>query len=374
MNDSNINNSSIRMRILVAPLDWGLGHATRCIPVIKALINLNVEVVLAAEGNVALLLAKEFPNLKILPLKGYKILYSRRKGLFSMKILMQVPNILFSIRHERDWLNSIVATEKINAVISDNRFGLHHPLIPCVYITHQLSIQTGYELLNKLIRNLHYRYINKFDECWIPDNKNQNNLGGELSHPPAYPKTPVNYIGILSRCNKITTEKKYDFLLLISGPEPQRSIFEDMLLRQVEISAFTFAVVRGLPGNSPDLKIKNNEAKVFNHLPAGKLNALIQESEIVIARSGYSTIMDLARLQKKAVLIPTPGQKEQEYLAKYVMEKRLFHCVSQEDFSLMNVVEKMRSFQNALPDIKTEMDENIFPAWLQKVKTFTSRQ
>lgn len=360
-----------QVRILVAPLDWGLGHGTRCIPIIRTLLNNNADVVLAAEGKVAILLGEEFPNLQILNLKGYKIQYSRHKRLFSLKILMQLPKILYAIRHERIWLNRIVAAEKIDGVISDNRFGLYHNNIPCAYITHQLSIQTGNAMLNKIVQEMHYRYINQFDVCWIPDNKNGNNLGGTLSHPSIFPGTHVDYIGILSRCEKRVVTKKYDFLLLISGPEPQRSIFENTLIEEFEESPLSFALVRGLPGNSVELKIKNSEAPVFNHLPAADLNILIQESETVIARSGYSTIMDLARLQQKAVLIPTPGQTEQEYLAKYVMEKKLFYCVDQDEFSLKNVVEKMRSWQTEFSKIETDMAEDIITTWLEKIKELT---
>lgn len=363
----NINNSGTRLRILVAPLDWGLGHATRCIPIIRALIEHNADVVLAAEGNVVILLQEEFPNLKILDLKGYKVKYSRRKSLFSLKILMQLPKIFSAIRHEKNWLNKIVAEEKIDAIISDNRFGLYHNRIPCAYITHQLCIQTGNAMLNKIVQEMHYHYINKFDTCWIPDNKNGNDLCGALSHPSIFPRTHIDYIGILSRCKKIVVTKKYDFLLLISGPEPQRSIFESMLLKEFEGSSFSFVLLRGTPGNSGELKLKNSKAKVFNHLPGDDLNILIQESETVIARSGYSTIMDLARLQQKAVLIPTPGQTEQEYLAGYLMEKHMFYCVDQEEFSLKDVIEIMRSWEHDFSNFNTEMNEDVINKWLQSI-------
>lgn len=360
-----INISTKRPKILIAPLDWGLGHASRCIPIIRIIIK-YADVVLAGEGIVVILLQKEFPDLKVLDLKGYSVKYTTRRRFFSLKILLQVPKIFAAISREKKWLKRIVASENIDAVISDNRFGLYHKNIPCIYITHQLFIQTRNHLANKLVQKMHYRYISKFEKCWVPDNDSQD-LAGALSHPPALPQIPVEYIGILSRFEKRAITKKYDFVLLISGPEPQRSVFERILLREFEGSSFSFAMVRGLPGNSLPLKLKNSSGQVFDHLPAAQLGQLIQEAETVIARAGYSTIMDLATLQQKAILVPTPGQTEQEYLAEYLMSKNMFHCVAQRDFSLTNVVEKMKNWQPDFNTVNTQMNEIVINNWLQSL-------
>ena len=362
----NINNSGTRPRILVVPLDWGLGHATRCIPVIRSLMEHN-DVVLAGEGAVVVLLQKEFPDIPILFLKGYRIKYSRHKSLFALKILIQFPGIIAAIRQERKWLKRIITSERIDAVISDNRFGLFNKNIPCIYITHQLHIQAGNNMFNKIAQRIHYHFINKFAACWVPDNKNGQTIAGILSHPLVLPKVPVDYLGVLSRCKRTVTVKKYDFLLLISGPEPQRSIFENILLKAFEKSPLSLAIVRGLPGNNIPLKISNSKVIIFDHLAADDLCRLIQECESVIARSGYSTIMDLVTLQQKAVLIPTPGQTEQEYLAGYLMEQKLFYTILQENISQENIEAAMHSWEPDFSNISAEMDKAVITQWLQTV-------
>ncbi|MEJ7625499.1 MAG: glycosyltransferase [Ferruginibacter sp.] len=367
MTGVNINNSRKNPRILIAPLDWGLGHATRCIPVIRFLLIHNAEIIIAAEGSIVILLQKEFPQCEFISLTGYKIGYSRFPYLFTLKILMQVPKIIMTITKERAWLNKIIVSLKIDAVISDNRFGLYNSQIPCVYITHQLAIQTGNKVINKLVSGIHYNFIKKFNACWIPDNKSENNLGGILSHPYKMPPIPTEYIGILSRFTKKESIIKYDFLLLISGPEPQRSMLETILLKQFKKSSYSFILVRGLPGETKELKIENNKATVYNHLDSTTLNEIIQQSETVIARSGYSTIMDLVKMKKKGILIATPGQAEQEYLAQYVMEKKLFYSVRQENFSLAEAINKSSSYK-AETEINAGMDEGTIFNWLEKIK------
>ncbi|MFT3909776.1 MAG: hypothetical protein QM737_10155 [Ferruginibacter sp.] len=202
---------------MVAPLDWGLGHATRCIPVIKLLLGQGVEVVIAAEGPVAALLKEEFPTCVILRLKGYRIRYSRGKSLFFLKMLAQFPRIMGMLKYEKKWLNHIVSEHEIDGVISDNRFGFYTKKVPCVFITHQLFIQTGNKVLNRLAQKINYKYINQFSECWVADAAGPNNLAGELSHPEILPAVPLKYPGILSRCKKIEVEKNIDLLIMISA-------------------------------------------------------------------------------------------------------------------------------------------------------------
>ena len=338
----NIYKKNLPLRVLLSPLDWGLGHATRCIPIINALIEHDIEVYIAAEGLVAELLQREFPAIVILPLRGYKIKYSRNSRFFFLKMLAQFPKMITSVKHEKNWLKKTSQDYHIDAVISDNRFGLHLEKTPCIYVTHQLFIQTGNKFLNRIAQKINYYFINKFDECWVPDIAGVNNLAGELSHPKKFPLVPVKYVGTLSRCRKIVTEKKYDLLVLLSGPEPQRTIFENILVAELKNISGKIVIVRGLPGIKDDLPAVSKNVIVHNHLPAEKLNELIQQSENIIARCGYSTIMDLVTLQRNAILVPTPGQTEQEYLAGYLLEKKFFFTCSQENFSLEQALETYR--------------------------------
>ncbi|MEO5967836.1 MAG: glycosyltransferase [Ferruginibacter sp.] len=317
---SNINKKT-DFKVLVAPLDWGLGHATRCIPIIRSLINNGAEVLLAAEKETKLLLSKEFPDLIILNIEGYRVKY-QKSGSFAIKLFTQIPGIISSIKKEKNWLSEVIKKHKIDIVISDNRYGLNNKMVHCIFITHQLSILTGNKLLDKILQKINYRFISKFNECWIPDVKENNNLSGLLSHPKKLPDTKIKYVGVLSRFIKLHSNIKNNFLFLISGPEPQRTIFEEQLIKVSKNILGNKIFVRGVP-NSDELKI-NDETLFYNHLPAEKLNQLISESEIIVCRSGYSTIMDLSATGKKAILIPTPGQKEQEYLAKYLGNKNGF--------------------------------------------------
>ena len=355
----NINKSRPRPKILLVPLDWGLGHATRCIPIIKEL-NKFSDVILAGEGAVVVLLQSEFPDIKILHLKGYNIRYNKGKKGFAFKILTQLIKIKTSVTLEQSWLKKAIIDHKIDGVISDNRPGLYHKDIPTVYITHQLGFETGSKTLNRLLQKMHYKYINRFQTCWVPDFE-RNGIAGTLSHPSKLPLPKVEYIGLLSRCMKMPVLKKYDALLLLSGPEPQRTILEEILLKTFEHSDLSFVLVRGLPGNN--ISIKTNGI-TYGHLKSEDLNSLIQESKVVIARSGYSTIMDLVKLKQKAILIPTPGQYEQEYLADHLMKKKMFAVLKQDELSLEKITHVMQNFEADFDRINDEMKQDVIRKWM----------
>jgi UDP:flavonoid glycosyltransferase YjiC (YdhE family) len=158
-----------RKKILIAPLDWGLGHASRCIPLINHLQKRGCEIIIAADGEQLSLLKKEFPGLESVQLKGYNINYSRYKRWLGVKILWQIPKILIRIRQEHNYLKNIVDKYCIDLVIADNRYGLYSKQIPCIFITHQLTVQAPFKWLQNLIQKINYRYISKFAECWVPD-------------------------------------------------------------------------------------------------------------------------------------------------------------------------------------------------------------
>ncbi|CAN5269867.1 glycosyltransferase [soil metagenome] len=331
-NNKKFNNTNHRPRILVTPLNWGLGHSTRCIPVIDLLINSDCEVVIGADGAALQLLQNHFPQLQFFTAPSYKITYSTGKFFFKLKILLQVPKIVAGIRKEKYWLKKIVREQNIDAVISDNRFGMYHEKIPCAYLTHQLLIESGYKLTNTIIQWLHYRVIQLFTYCWVPDAK-ANGLAGMLSHPAKLPPN-VRYIGPLSRFENRVVQKKYDLLFILSGTEPQRSILENKICSQIKNLEKQILIVRGITDNTSALSILNPQVSIINYASAEELNTFIEASEWIISRAGYTTVMDLAKLKKKAILIPTPGQTEQEYLSKYLMERQMFYGVSQKKFNI----------------------------------------
>jgi uncharacterized protein (TIGR00661 family) len=363
-------------RVLVAPLDWGLGHATRCIPVIKELIIQGCEVILAGEGACAELLQTEFPELPILNLAGYNVRYHRSGRNLSIVIIRQLAKIRKAIAREHQWLKKAVEEYNIDAVISDNRFGLYHDQAPSVFITHQLSIKSPFgKWSEKLVQQWNYKYINRFTECWVPDFEDKdNNLAGKLSHPDKNPKIPLKYTGPLSRFKDSGPGVENQLLILLSGPEPQRSIFENKLVDELAHYNGTAAVVRGLPATSTVIP-SSNQIRFYNHLPSAELNIRMQEASMVISRSGYSTVMDLVQLQKKSVLVPTMGQTEQEYLARYLEEKGIACALSQTDFSLLKAIKKADEFKYHLPSVNIGADlKTIIKTFISKLELKRSEQ
>jgi uncharacterized protein (TIGR00661 family) len=331
-------------KILIAPLDWGLGHATRCIPIIYDILNLNIAVWIAAEGPIKALLQKELPQVQFIPLAGYKIRYGKGRLHTIFTLLWQLPYILGTIKKEQRWLQQIVREHEFDMIISDNRPGLYHTAIPTVYITHQLYINTSNSITAWLAQQLHYRFINKFTDCWVPDVKEDNNLAGKLSHPVKMPKTPVHYIGALSRLQKINTTKQTDLLILLSGPEPQRTIFENIVMQQLQAYKGVAVLIRGLPDSTDTLQHTITKLTVHNHLATAALGTYMQQAKMIICRSGYTTVMDLIALQQKAILVPTPGQTEQEYLAQYLTAQKIFYSIPQHQFSIATALQAAAAF------------------------------
>ena len=330
-----------KKRVLVAPLDWGIGHATRCIPIIDALIEKNFEVIIAADKKPLALLKIEFPRLNTITIKGYNVRYSKFLPL-SISILLQIPKLILAIKKEKKVLEKIIKSHKIDGVISDNRFGLYTKKVPCIFITHQLQIRSP--ILQTIIQKINYKFISKFKECWIIDDKSIN-LAGSLSKPKLLPQKS-KYIGNLSRFKKIKSIKKYKLIAIVSGPEPQRTIFENKLIKVMQKSKEKMLIVLGKPEIHETKKINNLTIKSF--LNSNELNIAIQSSDLVISRSGYSTIMDLHKLEKKAVFVPTPGQTEQEFLANYLKQKKICYSIHQNDIDLDKIFKKSEEYSGFL--------------------------
>jgi len=320
---------------MVAPLDWGLGHATRSVPIIRELLLRGHNVVVASSGSALALLKDEFPNLTFFELPSYRPRYSSRIPLIA-KVILQLPKFMWTIWREHRAIDGIVSTHKIDCVISDNRFGCWTKQVPTVFITHQLNIQMPAVLgwLEGFVNILNHRRIRKFNECWIIDFP-ENRLTGKLTEPG---KLPVTFIGMLSRFNKVDMQVNttYDYLALISGPEPQRTFFEQKVRACFSQLEGKKMLIRGLPGEGEETTNTIHFDEV-NHLKAKDLERVITQSKLVICRSGYSSIMDLAVLQKKALFIPTPGQTEQEYLSKQLLKRGVALSVSQTAFTSADI-------------------------------------
>ncbi|WP_338356318.1 glycosyltransferase [Yeosuana marina] len=324
---------NIKKRILIAPLNWGLGHASRCIPIINALIEQGFEPIIASDGDALGLLKKEFPKLICLELPSYQIKYSKYGFLVKWQLLKTIPTVLKSVKEEKKVVEYIIKTHDIKGIISDNRFGIYtsHMHIPSVYITHQLQVFSG--ITSWITIKLHQKIIKKYTECWIPDFENNQNLCGKLGHTNNH-KLNLKYLGPLSRFNKTEpTTSKYTILVLLSGPEPQRSLLENKILRELKNYKESILVVKGVIEHTQKITHQNNMT-IYNFMQSLELENAIKQSDIVISRSGYTTIMDLAVLFKKKVLfIPTPGQNEQLYLAKRMQALQIAPYCKQSDFT-----------------------------------------
>ena len=335
-------------RVLVAPLDWGLGHATRCIPVIRELLDQHCEVQIGGAGKSLQILKDEFPELTFYDLPAYAPLYPARGSMF-WKLAGQLPKFMKAIRQEHIAVSEIVKNERIGLVISDNRYGAWSPAVPSIFLTHQLNIvpPKGGRWIRPLLRLINYQRIKNFSACWVPDLPDRK-LTGDLSKP--FKKIPTTYIGMLSRFKLPEfTEPTYDILVILSGPEPQRTLLEDRVLEQLKDYNRKILLVRGLVGENART-FSHAQVTIVNSLDTDELQQAIAMSRVVIARSGYSTIMDLSIFQSKSILIPTPGQTEQLYLANRLYRKGIIFSVTQQDFQIQPAFLKATKLKRPFPE------------------------
>lgn len=336
--------------ILVAPLNWGLGHATRCIPVIRALEENGFTPIIASDGVALGILQKEFPQLQAVELPSYEIEYAKDGSDFKWKLIKNSPKMIQAIFDEKKLVKKLVKEYSLKGIISDNRLGVYSKKIPCIFMTHQLNVLSG--KTTWISSKLHQYFIGKFNECWIPDMREKPNLTGKLGHlKNSYLK--LKYLGPLSRLEKKEAELKYELMVILSGPEPQRTMLEEKLIAELRNYNGNVIFIKGVI--EPEQKketIKN--ITYYNFMTSSEIETAFNESEIVLCRSGYTTVMDLAKLQKKAFFIPTPGQFEQEYLAKRFKRNALAPFAIQEEFRIENLLEI--SLYKGLPQLSEPID------------------
>jgi uncharacterized protein (TIGR00661 family) len=355
----NLNTSS--KTILVAPLNWGLGHATRCIPIIKALQDNNFIPIIASDGIALDLLKKEFPYLKFLELPSYQIEYAKNGKYFKWKLLKNCPKMIEAILEEKRLVKKWVKKHDIDGIISDNRLGVFSKKVPSVFITHQLNVMTGNTTW--ITSLLHQNIIKKYTECWIPDTLGTPNLAGELSHLKN-PDLNIKYIGPLSRLHPKKVETKYDLMIILSGPEPQRGLLEEKLKKEIPLYNGNVLFIKGII-EKEQKKEQIDNVTFYNFMHSRQLEQALNESKTIVCRSGYTSIMDLSKLNKKAFFIPTPGQYEQEYLAKKLKKEGLVPYIEQDLFNIKNL-DEINNYKG-LSEIKSELNwPEIFNVFLNE--------
>ncbi len=343
-----------RKNILICPLEWGLGHAARMIPLASELLKLNHNVIFAS-GEVHLsFIRKEFPGCPCVSFPGFNPRYSSFLPAY-VSMLIRVPQLIYHIILEHHRLKKIISGHLIDIVISDNRFGLWNKEIKSVYITHMLRIPfpKAFRFLESAGVFLHRQIIRKFDLCFIPDLPGERNFSGRLSHGLILPGN-VRYTGILSRFaysaipDKLPEISDY-YTVILSGPEPQKEILKKKLITNLRNKNHLTYILEGKPHLSEE-PLRNANIIIYNHLPQSEMNKIISGSNYIICRAGYTSIMDLVFLNSGALLVPTPGQTEQEYLAEYLSEQGMFSYIRQ------NMINENTEFT---PVIKSDYSEFV---------------
>ena len=319
MNDLNFLNKYKQRRIIIAPLNWGLGHATRCVPLIKELSK-NNDVLIASDGIALDWLQQEFPTLSTITLPSYGITY--KSTYMWLNMMRSSPALIHAIRKEHNLLQKLIVSENIDLVISDHRLGLYTHLCECVIMAHQISIPHNNPILKGIISSLNKGYLNRYNQVWIPDYKDEKKaLAGAISR--SHGLNSYRYIGPLSRLKFLENKKRIDVLFILSGPEPSRTNFEDDIIALIlnMDSKKSISIIRGT--STPNVRLKDlSHIEVIDFANTSILNSAISSSDKIVCRSGYSSIMDLHILDKSACLLPTPSQPEQEYLGLYHQEKK----------------------------------------------------
>ncbi len=338
-------------KVLVCPLNWGLGHATRCIPVVHAFLEHNCTVTVAASGASLELLRNEFGNrVAYEEFPGKEIRYSRGRFMI-LKLTLQLPAFLVSMIKEYFWIRRKVKLLQPQIIISDNRYGVRSKHVLSVFISHQIFVQMPPKLkpFQSSANLINHIFLKAFDHCWAPDIENPPGLSGALTHHKPLPF--VDFVGPLSRFQDVENYNRHGMagklpenfiLVILSGPEPQRSILEEKLQR--ELKDETVVWFRALPGNTALQRSGNHY--LFNHGNTSLMGYCIHKARMVISRSGYTTVMDLAVFGKKAVLIATPGQTEQEYLAQQLEKHQMAEALKQKNIlRLQESMKKAESFR-----------------------------
>lgn len=339
------------MRILICPLDWGLGHASRCIPIIERMLNANLTVMVASSGSALSLLQKRFPNLVFFELPSYGIRYPTKYA--SLNFLLFSPKVIYACIREYFLVSRIIKQHQIQILISDNRLACWSRQVPSFYLSHQLQFAFRQKWINQAAAWLHYFWYKNYDQIWIPDLPPPRSMAGKLAQ--AFRPITVRYLGLLSQLKKQNAQIKYEAIIILSGPEPQRSILEKIIRQQLQFITGEFLMVLGLPESTIQASSEGG-LQVVNFLGPKELSKKIAQSKIVICRSGYSSIMDMIHLQQAAILIPTPGQPEQEYLAQYHAQNALFRIAKQDNFKLDQLLQALEKQQIPMPEPLTPKD------------------
>lgn len=312
--------------ILFCPLNWGLGHATRCVPLINKAITDGHKVVIATNGAALNYLQNEIQNAQFEQLNGYNMHYARWPFL-PLVIALQAPLLFLSLIFERVQTCKIVKQHNVTHIVSDNRYGVHCKKCHNSIITHQLylPLPKWLKVIQPIVNAIIQLILNKFDSILVPDlAENEKSLSGKLSHGGKL-DSRVKYIGPQSRFVNVTESKSSSFnpdvLVVLSGKNAQNKKLIKSLCKQYKNNEKQLLIVCGTATDYSTNSTRN--IHIINYLPTNQLAYLLKHTKTIIVRSGYSTVMDLYTLQRTQgiIWIPLKGQWEQEYLAERLKQK-----------------------------------------------------
>ena len=343
-------------RVYYAVLNMGLGHAARSLPIIQEFKRRNWEILVGTNGRALRFLQKELPSVDFIETPNYQIEYSK-KSFLTAKLSIQIPRILKRIHKEHLLCEEVVSKFSPDLIFSDHCYGAYHKNICSIFLSHQIYFATPYwlRIFDFIPAQFNFVHHKNFSNLLIPDISNQNGgfISGQLSRLPSN-KEGYNYVGILSSfVRKDHFNEDIDVLISISGPEPQRTIFEKIILKQVENIDGKVVVLLGKSEQVTSEKLSKN-LEIYSHLPRSEMEDLFNRTKLIVSRPGYTTFMELAELGKKALFIPTPGQTEQLYLARRALEKKWFFSVGQNEINLVHDIEIAKSYPGLFLENSTQ--------------------
>jgi UDP-N-acetylglucosamine transferase subunit ALG13 len=314
------------------------------VPIIHDAIEKGHIVTIAADGAQKKLLQYYFPSATYVSIPGYRVSYSKKAWWLPIALFFQLPKIALAIYREHQWLNT--QAHLFDTVISDNRYGLFNRQLSTTFVTHQLLVKAPFKWAEGIIQKVQYFFINQFSECWVPDVADYPGYAADLSHPTIMPRIPVTFIGPLSQFSILNnqiinaTAIKYKYCFLLSGPEPQRTMLQNLIESDASKLKDQIILIEGRPSDLPNqYKLRGSLTKLRYASGQDLLN-IVMQSEFVVCRSGYSTLMELLPMHKKMILIPTPGQTEQTYLASTLANRQMAIMMDQSSFDLIKMDEK----------------------------------
>lgn len=335
--------------VVLSMLNWGFGHLTRCFPIIRSLIELKKQLLIVCTPAQQEVLARSFDGLIFFNAADDTPRYGKTKATTLLRLSLQAPFQLMKVKRDNKLLERLSQEYDIELIISDNKYGFYHSRIPSVILTHQLNIQTGLGKWADAVANrINRKLLSRFREVWVVDGVGKNSLAGSLSAASDNIDARVKWIGTLNRLQIRAQKGSEKLLIILSGPEPQRTILEELIVHQLPVNHRHITLIRGTKKNFSQQALQKLTSLQFTNwidlAGLAEIEQLLSQTEWVLGRAGYTSLMEWVTGGWKSIVIPTPGQAEQEYLGYYLMQRGWVFSVEQNNFDLQDSIKKAAAF------------------------------